>query len=86
MRLRKNKFKYKFPPMGHFVQAYIKGKDYDVAISHMSMSIMISCDHSVTGIPSMCSIDQITNLIWFWPTPDKAMVIRVRYLPAMVEI
>lgn len=85
MRLKKGNALYKFPkPYSQILDVRIEGKhnqmiDYPIQIVAMGTLPFVA----VLGLPMYCAIYK--NKIEFSPPPDKAYLVKVRYLPPIKE-
>jgi hypothetical protein len=82
MKLRRGKNEYKLPAYGQVLQVYILGRDYIVPLYHVRLSEI--GDKSELGVPAIFVLTP--RWIIFYPTPDRAYEVKVRYTPPVREL
>lgn len=82
MKLKKGQQSYKFPEYSQIFLGYIKGRNYDRNLCYIS-SQFPSPHYEGLGIPHHFSI--VKGRIYFYPIPDKAYTVKIRYAPSAKE-
>ena len=84
MRLRRRQFKYKIPPVASIQNVIIE--NHSLTIMLIKVEEFYKLNNSLMGMPTLCAVFADDDRICFWPTPDKAYSVRIRYFPALKEM
>lgn len=93
MKLRRGRAVYKVPPYSQILCAYVEGNQrHNQMVSYMLQQVDLGDLASVgdderrkipMAMPTTFAV--FDEKIEFWPRPDKAYKVTVRYLPPMME-
>ncbi len=87
MKLRKGRPRYKIPPHSDILNVVVEGNQrHNQMVAYVLMQVAFGYDgkpQANCAMPRQFAI--VGNKIEFWPVPDKAYRVKVRYTPPVAE-